>query len=201
MRTRERLLAILTAMFALAACAAGTEIETVGGGTSRISDPVTVDILDARFNIPVLLPEVDAVRRALRDNGSVVQEIYFAGEARVAIVEHVGDAWFNQISISRAEDPSSFAAFLERTPMRGAAPQISPVADTGTVGFVAFDGRCLAFRFLKRVKGNTGYSNDEDDPDTFVAGYSCAIETGRLVEAFGFMSPEDAAHLERRTSI
>jgi hypothetical protein len=201
MRWATSLPGILSVMIALAACAPGTTVETVGGGTSRVTEPVPVDILDARFNIPFLLSEVDSVHRSLRDGGAVVHESYFSGEARVAVVEHVDGTWFGRVSITRAGDRAAFSEFLGRTPIRDATPRIVPVEGEHTVGFVAFDGGCLAFRFLKRVKGDTGNIDDRQDPDTFVAGYSCTVEIDRLVEAFGFMSPEDAARLERRTSI
>ena len=60
----------------LAACTSGSEGLTVGGARTVFSDPVVVDIADARFNIPSLLPEVDRVQRTLRDNGLVLVETY-----------------------------------------------------------------------------------------------------------------------------
>ncbi len=192
---------LLTGALALAACASGTEVETVGGTKTYVSDPVAVDIVEARFNVPFLLPQIDAVQQTMRDNGSVVQETYYSGAARVAVVEHVFDAWFNDISIESARDAAAFLTFLERTPMVAGSPVVTEAEGHETIGFVAQDGRCVAFRFLKRVKGSTGYDNDKDDPDTFVAGYTCDADGKRFVEQFGFMSPEAKARVDRRNTI
>ncbi|MBO6783084.1 MAG: hypothetical protein JJ899_07415 [Alphaproteobacteria bacterium] len=192
---------IVSAALLLAACASGTEVETVGGGKAYLSDPVAVDIVEARFNVPFLLPQIDGVRQTLRDNGTVVQETYYSGDARVAVVEHVFDAWFNNISIESARDAEAFFVFLGRTPMRAGSPVVREASGPGIIGFVAQDGPCVAFRFLKRIKGSTGYDNDREDPDTFVAGYSCDADGQRFVDLFDFMSPEDKARVDRRNSI
>ena len=65
---KHRIAAVAMALL-LAACASGSEGLTVGGARTVFSDPVVVDIVDARFNIPSLLPQVNRVRRTLRDNG------------------------------------------------------------------------------------------------------------------------------------
>ncbi|MBT5360058.1 MAG: hypothetical protein HOL07_17085 [Rhodospirillaceae bacterium] len=70
---KHRIAAAALALF-LAACTSGSEGVTVSGSRTVFSDPVVIDIVNARFNIPSLLPEVDSVRRTLRDNGSVVVE-------------------------------------------------------------------------------------------------------------------------------
>jgi hypothetical protein len=194
-------IAALGAFLVLSACAPVSGVETADHTEGQASRPVPIDIVDARFNIPALLPQVDIVRRMPRDNGTVIQETYFVGEARVAVVEHAGNAWFNSVSIVSVRDRSAFRTFLARTPMRDAVPEISEVSGDHGAGSIARAGRCLAFRFLKRVKGDTGYENDNQDPDTFVVGYSCDLETDRIVEAFGFMSADDAARVERRSSI
>ena len=197
---KPRFLALLAALW-LAACASSTEIETIGGAKAFLSDPVAVDIIEAQFNIPFLLSQIDGVRRSLRDNGSVVQETYYAGESRVAVVKHVFDAWFNQVSISSAQDETAFHIFLERTPMRSRQPEVHEAVGPRTYGFLAYDGECVAFRFLRRVKNVTGFENDTQNPDTFVAGYTCDADGVRFVELFGFMSPDNKARLDRRNSI
>ena len=189
------------AVLLLAACAGGQQVETVGGAKAHLSDPVIVDIVEARFNVPFLLPQIDGVQRTMRDNGTVVQETYYAGDARVAVVEHVFDAWFNTISIESARDATAFRVFLDRTPMRAGQPRVFEAEGPHTIGYLAQDGTCVAFRFLKRVKGSTGYDNDNEDPDTFVAGYTCDADGQRFVDLFGFMSPEDKVRVDRRNSI
>jgi len=200
MRNTLFLLMTLGAL-ALSGCTSGREVETVSGAKAYVSDPVAVDIVEARFNVPFLLPQVDSVQRTLRDNGTVVQETYYAGDARVAVVEHVFDAWFNQVSIDSAHDEAAFRIFLERTPMQAHFPVVTEMLGRETVGYVAQDGDCVAFRFLKRIKGSTGYNNDTRDPDTFVAGYTCDADGIRFVKLFGFMSPENRAQVDRRNSI
>ncbi len=200
MRNTLLLLATMGALV-LAGCTSGREVETVSGAKAYLSAPVAVDIVEARFNIPFLLPQVDSVQQTLRDNGTVVQETYYAGEDRVAMVEHVFDAWFNQVSIDSAHDEEAFRIFLDRTPMREHVPVVTQMQDREIMGYVAQDGNCVAFRFLKRIKGSTGYNNDTRDPDTFVAGYTCDADGLRFVELFGFMSPENRAQVDRRNSI
>ena len=185
----------------LAACAPGTEFQTVGGSKAYLSDPVAVDVVEADFNIPFLLPQIDSVQRSLRDNGSVVHEAYFAGESRVAMVEHVYDSWFNHVSIDSARDEFAFRMFLSQTPMQTRDPVILEAAGQGTFGFLAKDGPCFVFRFVKRIKGSTGYDSDNQDPDTFVAGYTCDADGEKFVRLFGFMSAGDKARVDRRNSI
>lgn len=200
---RFRVLTILCAL-ALSACAAvdsGTEVETVGGDRAFLSEPVAVDIVEAQFNIPFLLPQIDSVQQTLRDNGTVVQEAYFSGDARVAVVEHVYDSWFNHFSIASAQNTEAFRTFLDHTPMRERDPEVIAATGRQTFGFLALDGPCVAFRFVKRIKGLTAYDQDFSDPDTFVAGFTCGADGEKFVELFGFMSPEDRARLDRRISI
>lgn len=198
-----RVLTLICA-FALSACAGlteGTEVETIGGSKAYLAEPVAVDIVEARFNIPFLLPQIDSVQQSLRDNGTVVQEAYFSGDARVAVVEHVFDSWFNHLSIASAQDEGAFQTFLEHTPMRTRAPDVIAATGTQTFGFLALDGPCVAFRFVKRIKNQTGYDRDFEDPDTFVAGFTCDADGEKFVELFGFMSDENKARVDRRNTI
>jgi|GEM_PF-840650 len=197
---KRRVLTILSAL-ALTACASGTEVLTVSGSKAYLAEPVAIDVLEAHFNIPFLLPQIDSVQKSLRDNGTVVQEAYFAGDARVAVVEHVYDSWFNQISIASARDADAFRTFLSNTPLRSRHPVVYEAPGIHTIGFLAQDGACVAFRFLKRVKTSTGYNNDSQDPDTFVAGYTCDADGLKFIELFGFMTAEDKARVDRCNSI
>ncbi len=185
----------------LTACAPGTEFQTVGGSKAYLSDPVAVDVVEANFNIPFFLPQIDSVQRSLRYNGSVVHEAYFAGESRVAMVEHLFDSWFNHISIDSARDEVAFRLFLSQTPMQAHDPVILEAGGERTFGFLATDGGCVAFRFVKRIKGSTGYDSDNQDTDTFVAGYACDADGDKFVRVFGFMSASDRARVDRRNSI
>lgn len=191
----------LCAVFLLTACASGTETVTVGGARTVFSDPVSVDIVEAQFNIPSLIPRVDGVRRSLRDNGAVVVETYYVGSAPVVIVEHAGDAWFSDITLANAIDEKAFRAFLSRTSMRDGSPVISKIPGDRLRGFVAHDGACIAFHFFKRVKDTTTYDNDTQNPDTFIVGFACDVDSDRFVERFGFMSADDAARIGKRHSI
>ncbi len=189
---------------ALSACAAanpGTEVATVSGARAFLSEPVAVDIVEAQFNIPFLLPQIDSVQQTLRDNGTVVQEAYFSGDARVAVVEHVYDFWFNHFSIASAQSPDAFQIFLDHTPMQGREPEVIAATGQQTFGFLALDGPCVAFRFVKRIKQLTSYASDFRDPDTFVAGFTCGADGEKFVELFGFMTAEDKARVDRRNSI
>lgn len=192
---------VLFPAFLLVACAAGTENVTVGGAKTEFSDPVPVDIVEARFNIPSLMPQVDGVRRTLRDNGTVVIETYYVGRAPVVIVEHAGDAWFSDITLANAIDEDAFRSFLARTAMRDRSPEISRIPGERLQGFLAREGECMAFHFFKRVKGSTSYDNDTQNPDTFIVGFACGVDADQFLERFGFMSPEDAARIGRRHSI
>lgn len=197
---------VLTIVYALAlsACAAqtaGTEVKTVAGDRAFLSEPVAVDIVEAQFNIPYLLPQIDSVQQTLRDNGTVVQEAYFSGDARVAVVEHVYDSWFNHFSIASAQNAEAFQIFLDHTPMQGREPEVIAATGTQTFGFLALEGPCVAFRFVKRIKQLTSYDSDFRDPDTFVAGFTCGADGEKFVELFGFMTAEDKARVDRRNSI
>lgn len=66
---------------------------------------------------------------------------------------------------------------------------------------VAIDGDCIAFHFFKRVKGDTGFDNDAQNPDTFIVGFTCGDNAMSFVDRFGFMSPAEAARIGRRHSI
>lgn len=197
---RHRIAAMTLALF-LAACASENETLTVGGARTVFSDPVVVDIVDARFNIPSLLPEVDNVRRTLRDNGSVLVETYYIGSAPIVVVEHASEAWFSDVALSSALDEAGFRTFLGRTAMGSGAPVISRIPRGQGQGFVALDGDCIAFHFFKRIKGTTGFDNDTQNPDTFIVGFTCGDDVGNFVDRFGFMSPADAARIGRRHSI
>lgn len=153
----------LTCALALSACAAqtsGKTVETVGGSQAFLSEPVAVDIVEAQFNIPFLLPQIDSVQQTLRDNGTVVQEAYFSGDARVAVVEHVYDSWFNHFSIASAQSAEALRIFLDHTPMRDREPVVIAATGQQTFGFLALDGPCVAFRFVKRIKQLTSYPTD-----------------------------------------
>jgi hypothetical protein len=199
-RLKRHVLSILCAVV-LTACASGTEVRTVSGSKAYLGEPVAIDVPDAHFNIPFLLPQIDSVQKSMRDNGTVVQEAYFAGDSRVAVVEHVYDSWFNHTSIASARDTGAFQTFLSNTPLRSRKPAIYAAPGIHTIGFLAQDGACVAFRFLKRVKNPTGYNNDTQDPDTFVAGYTCDADGQKFIELFGFMTAEDKARVDRRNSI
>ncbi|MEP4377925.1 MAG: hypothetical protein ABJ215_17450 [Alphaproteobacteria bacterium] len=199
-RLRSRIAVVAVALL-LAACASGREGTTVGGARTVFADPVVVDIVDARFNIPSLLPEVDHVRRTLRDNGSVVVETYFIGEAPIVVVEHASEAWFSDLTLANAIDETAFRDFLGRTIMRTGKPVISKVPRGQGRGFVAMDGDCIAFHFFKRIKGATGFDNDMQNPDTFIVGFTCGENAASFVASFGFMSPAEAARIGRRHSI
>lgn len=185
----------------LAACTAGNQGTTVGGARTVFSDPVVVDIVDARFNIPSLLPEVDRVRRTLRDNGAVMVETYYIGDSPIIVVEHASEAWFSDLSLSNAIDEADFRAFLGRTAMGRGNPHVSPVPRGLGRGFVAVDGDCIAFHFFKRVKGDTGFDNDTRNPDTFIVGFTCGDNAASFLDRFGFMRPADALRIGRRHSI
>lgn len=133
--------------------APGTEFQTVGGSKAYLSDPVAVDVVEANFNIPFFLPQMDSVQRSLRDNGSVIHEAYFAGELRVAMVEHVFDSWFNHISVDSARDEVAFRLFLSQAPVQALDPVILEAGGERTFEFLATDGDYVAFRFVKRIKG------------------------------------------------
>jgi hypothetical protein len=197
---RFRFLTILGALV-LAACSTDTEVLTVGGSKAYLAEPVAIDVVEAHFNIPFLLPQIDSVQKSLRDNGTVVQEAYFAGDARIAVVEHVYDSWFNHISIESVQDANAFLTFLSNTPLRSRKSVVHEASGIHTVGYLAQDGSCVAFRFLKRVKEATGYNNDVQDPDTFVMGYTCDADGEKFIELFGFMTAEDKARVDRRNSI
>lgn len=196
----HRLAAAAAALF-LTACTSGNEALTVGGARTVFSDPVAVDIVNARFNIPSLLPEVDRVRRTLRDNGSVLVEAYYIGDAPIIVVEHASEAWFSDLTLSKAIDEIAFRDFLEHTIMRAGKPVISKVPQGQGRGFVATDGDCIAFHFFKRVKGTTGFDNDTRNPDTFIVGFTCGDSAASFIDRFGFMSPAEAARIGRRHSI
>ena len=185
----------------LAACTSGNTGLTVGGTRTVFSDPVAVDIVNARFNIPSLLPEVDRVRRTLRDNGSVVVETYYIGDAPIVVVEHAREAWFSDLTLSKAIDETGFRDFLGHTILGAGKPVISKVPRGQGQGFVATDGGCIAFHFFKRVKGTTGFDNDTQNPDTFIVGFTCGDGAASFVDRFGFMSPAEAALIGRRHSI
>jgi len=197
---RHRIAAMATALL-LAGCTSGSEGLTVGGARTVFSDPVVVDIVNARFNIPSLLPEVDSVRRTLRDNGAVVVETYYIGGAPIVVVEHASEAWFSDLTLAKAIDEADFRAFIGRTIMGAGAPVISRVPRGQGRGFVAMDGDCIAFHFFKRIKGTTGFENDTQNPDTFIVGFTCGEDVAGFVDRFGFMSPADAALIGRRHSI
>lgn len=195
-----RFLIVLGAL-ALAACSSDTEVLTVGGSKAYLAEPVVIDVVEAHFNIPFLLPQIDSVQKSLRDNGTVVQEAYFAGDARIAVVEHVYDSWFNHISIASAQDAAAFMTFLSNTPLRLRRPVVHEASGIHTIGFLAQDGSCVAFRFLKRIKDSTNYNNDVQDPDTFVAGFACDADGEKFIELFGFMTAAEKARVDRRNSI
>lgn len=192
---------IVLGVLALAACSTDTEVRTVGGSKAYLAEPVAIDVVEAQFNIPFLLPQIDSVQKSLRDNGTVVQEAYFAGDARVAVVEHVYDSWFNHISIASVQDAGAFLTFLSNTPLGSRKPVVYEASGDHTVGYLAQDGSCVAFRFLKRIKDSTGYNNDIQDPDTFVAGYTCDADGQKFIELFGFMTAENKVRVDRRNSI
>ena len=192
---------VLAAAVLLSACASESETRTVVGARTVFSDPVVVDIVDARFNIPTLMPEVDAVRRTIRDNGSVVIETYYIRDAPIVVVEHASEAWFSDLTLASAINEAEFRAFVGRTIMGAGSPEIAAVPGAQGRGFVATEGDCIAFHFFKRIKGMTGFDNDTQNPDTFIVGFTCGAGAGRFVERFGFMRPEDAARIGRRHSI
>lgn len=194
-------IAAATVSLLLAACTSGSEGLTVGGARTVFSDPVVVDIVDARFNIPSLLPEVDRVRRTLRDNGSVLVETYYIGAAPIIVVEHASEAWFSDLTLAKAIDETGFRDFVGRTIMGAGRPVISKVPRGQGRGFVAVDGDCIAFHFFKRIKGVTGFDNDTQNPDTFIVGFTCGDNAASFVDRFGFMSPAEAALIGRRHSI
>ncbi|MBT4906642.1 MAG: hypothetical protein HOK98_16500 [Rhodospirillaceae bacterium] len=197
---KHRIAAVAVALL-LAACTSGNEGLTVGGARTVFSDPIVVDIVDARFNIPSLLPEVDRVRRTLRDNGSVVVETYYIGDAPIIVVEHASEAWFSDLTLANAIDETAFRDFLGRTVMAAGKPVISKVPRGQGRGFVATDGDCIAFHFFKRIKGTTGFDNDTQNPDTFIVGFTCGDNAASFVGRFGFMSPAEATRIGRRHSI
>jgi len=192
---------IIAVALLLAACASGNEGTTVGGARTVFSDPVVVDIADARFNIPFLLPAVDRVRRTLRDNGAVMVETYYVGETPIIVVEHASEAWFSDLSLSNAIDETGFRDFLARTAMGAGTPAVSRIPRGQGRGFVAVDGDCIAFHFFKRIKGDTGFDNDTRNPDTFIVGFTCGDNAPGFLDRFGFMGPADAARIGRRHSI
>lgn len=194
-------IAALAAALLLVACTSGNEGLTVGGTRTFFSDPIVVDIVDARFNIPSLLPEVDHVRRTVRDNGSVLVETYYIGDAPIIVVEHASEAWFSDLTLSNAIDEAGFRDFLSRTIMARGTPVISQVPRGQGRGFVATDGDCIAFHFFKRIKGATGFDNDTQAPDTFIVGFTCGDDAASFVDRFGFMSPAESARIGRRHSI
>ena len=194
-------IATAAAALLLAACTSGNEGTTVGGTRTVFSDPVVVDIVDARFNIPSLLPEVDRVRRTLRDNGTVMVETYYIGDAPIIVVEHASEAWFSDLTLAKAIDETGFRDFLERTIMAAGKPVISKVPRALGRGFVATDGDCIAFHFFKRIKGFTGFDNDTQNPDTFIVGFTCGDNAAGFIDRFGFMSPAEASRIGRRHSI
>jgi hypothetical protein len=197
---KHRIAAVAMALL-LAACAPGGEGLTVGGARTVFSDPVVVDIVNARFYIPSLLPKVNRVRRTLRDNGSVVVETYYIGDAPIIVVEHASEAWFSDLTLSLAIDETDFRDFLGRTIMGAGKPVISKVPRDQGRGFVATDGDCIAFYFFKRIKGSTGFDNDTQNPDTFIVGFTCGDNAASFVDRFGFMTPAEAALIGRRHSI
>ena len=195
-----RILALTSMLFA-AGCAASGDARTVSGARTVFSDPVTVDIADARFNVPSLSPAVDAVRRTMRDNGAVVTETYYIGAAPIVVVEHASEAWFSDLSLANARDEVVFREFLLGTAMANTRAEISPLPASQGRGFIARSGDCVAFRFFKRLKGNTGYANDVQNPDTFIVGFTCGDESATFVQRFGLMSPAEATRIDRRHSI
>lgn len=197
---KHRIAAAGLALF-LAACTSASESVTVGGARTVFSDPVAVDIVNARFNIPSLLPEVDSVRRTLRDNGSVVIETYYIGPAPIVVVEHASEAWFSDLTLAKAIDEEGFRDFLGRTIMGAGKPVISKLPPGQGRGFVAVDGDCIAFHFFKRVKGTTGFENDLQNPDTFIVGLACGENAAGFIDRFGLMTPAEAALIGRRHSI
>jgi len=197
---KHRIAAVTMALL-LSACTTGSDGTTVGGARTIFSDPVVVDIVDARFNIPSLLPEVDRVRRTLRDNGAVVVETYYIGDAPIIVVEHASEAWFSDLSLSNAIDETDFRDFLGRTIMGVGNPVVSQLPPGQGRGFVAIDGDCIAFHFFKRIKGDTGFDNDTRNPDTFIVGFTCGDNATSFVDRFGFMSPAEASRIGRRHSI
>ncbi|MBT4772809.1 MAG: hypothetical protein HON96_10270 [Rhodospirillaceae bacterium] len=197
---KHRIAAAALALF-LAACTSGSEGVTVSGSRTVFSDPVVIDIVNARFNIPSLLPEVDSVRRTLRDNGSVVVETYYIGDAPIVVVEHASEAWFSDLTLSNAIDEDDFRTFLGRTIMGAGKPVISKVPGEQGRGFVAVDGDCIAFHFFKRIKGAIGFENDLQNPDTFIVGFTCGENVASFIDRFGYMTPAEAALIGRRHSI
>ncbi|MDG2270555.1 MAG: hypothetical protein P8M28_09110 [Alphaproteobacteria bacterium] len=91
--------------------------------------------------------------------------------------------------------------FLSQTPVQARDPVILEAGGERTFGFLATDGGCVAFRFVKRIKGSTGYDSDNQDPDTFVAGCACDADGDKFARMFGFMSARDRARVDRRNSI
>ncbi|MGB0570898.1 MAG: hypothetical protein ACPGQM_02355 [Alphaproteobacteria bacterium] len=120
-------IAAATVALLLAACTSGNEGTTVAGARTFFADPVAVDIVDARFNILSLLPEVDRVRRTLRDNVAVVVETYFIGYAPIVVVERTSEPWFRDLTLSKALDETGFRDFLGRTIMGVSNPVVSKV--------------------------------------------------------------------------
>ncbi len=194
-------IAVVFVTLLLAACASGDEGRTVGGARTFFSEPIAVDIAVARFNIPLLLPEVDRVRRTVRDNGAVVVETYYIGDAPIIVVEHASEAWFSDLTLAKAIDETTFRDFLGRTIMAAGKPVISRLPRGQGRGFIATDGDCIAFHFFKRIKGATGFDNDRQNPDTFIVGFTCGESAAVFIDRFGYMSPAEAARIGRRHSI
>jgi hypothetical protein len=197
---KHRIAAVVAALL-LVGCMSGNEGLTVGGTPTVFSDPVVIDIVDARFNIRSVLPDVDRVRRTVRDNGSVVIETYYIGEAPVIVVEHASEAWFSDLTLVNAIDETAFWDFLARTIMAVGNPIISKVPLGLGRGFVATDGDRIVFHFFKRIKGTIGFDNDMQNLDTFIVDFTCGDNAASFVDQFGFMSPAEAARIGRRHSI
>ena len=114
---------------------------------------------------------------------------------------HGYDSGFNHFFSESLHDANAFLTFRSSTPLRSRKSVVHEAPGIHTVGYLAQDGSCVAFRFRKRVKEATGYNNDVQDPDTFVMGYTCDADGEKLIELFGFMTAEDKARVDRRNSI
>lgn len=161
----------LAALLFLAAC------QSISGGRpTTYSEAKTVELAEADLNLPRFLhrPGLD-INRRVRDNGSIVVEVYKRRGTTVARTERVYAGWFSERTEQDLKDSGYLARLLKGNAARYGADRPIPAPSGGrprTLGYYSENGACAAFIVGFRNRIGSEFDNDRGGVDTvaFFAG-------------------------------
>ena len=164
------------------------------------------EIRNFKFNIPILVPNIDNIKFSEFNNGNVLSEKYYIGKSQVADVQFVKASWFSSRTQRITENKEEFLEYLEKKRfykrnLVGAT--ITPMKGPKYRAFVARKGNCFWLTITVRLKGNTGGFSDFGQADAISNVVSCKhanLDVHDVARRLGFSTELDIVDYRARRS-